>query len=261
MAGGAGAWRGAEPRPEAAESGAGLRGRRGCRGAGPPPGSARRRGLTGRRGRAEQVQTFPGVPGPGALRPGPVRPPAPRARAAPAPCAPRVRPHRDPDPRAQSRAGSSSPRGRIPGEGAVTPGLCRVALENRPGFLLSHIVKLENMLGRPRTRQRLPPSPGGWGAPLPPRVGGQGRWEGCRWVPEIQHSLMTGRKTPVVRAGPPGPRNGGRPEDPGVLPGVGAPCQPEHAAQPSAPKNPPFPEVGASGGKRLSSPCPGLSPL
>lgn len=38
--------------------------------------------------------------------------------------------------------------------------------------------------------------------------------------------------------GPPGPRNGGHTEDPGVLPRVGAPCQPEHAAQPSPPSTP-----------------------
>lgn len=102
-------------------------------------------GLTGRRGRAEQVQTFPGTPARPLSLPGRVRPSSPRRRRPGS-----LRPAVAPQPRPRSQPLKASEDLPVPGikflgrtllpwnSGPVT------REGNQPKFLLSRIVKLEN---------------------------------------------------------------------------------------------------------------------
>lgn len=94
--------------------------------------------------------------------------------------APRSRPDHDPGPSSYSLGRSSSPWGRIPGEGAPIPWSCVSVTreETQPKFLLSHIVKLENMPGTSSHAPAPPALPGGCARPatlVALRAGGQGR--------------------------------------------------------------------------------------
>lgn len=105
----------------------------------------------------------------------------PPGAPAPSPLpAPRSRPDHDPGPSSYSLGRSSSPWGRIPGEGAPIPWSCVSVTreETQPKFLLSHIVKLENMPGTSSHAPAPPALPGGCARPatlVALRAGGQGR--------------------------------------------------------------------------------------
>lgn len=141
--GGGGAPGGAGPRRQCPEPGSGAvvaAAERGCLER--APGRRRVNGPPGLR-RAGTDPPWDPRPRPPSLL-GPVRPPAPRARAAPAPCAPLSGPSHDPGPSSYSLGRSSSPWGRIPGEGALIPWNSGpiTRAENQPKFLLNHIVKV-----------------------------------------------------------------------------------------------------------------------
>ena len=139
--------------------------------------------------------------------PGPVRPPALRARAVPVPCAPRSRPSHDPSPSSYSSYSLGSPWGRIPGEGVLIP--WNTDPHHSGGESAKIPTKSQSKIGKrsqdlPAHARRLLPSSSRWvlledvfpSSPSPatlfcPGVGGQGRYEGRMWVPLIQLSLTT----------------------------------------------------------------------
>ena len=126
-------------------------------------------GLTGRRGRAEQVQIFPGTPGPGRpLSPVPLDPP-PCAHAPSLFPAPRGRaPATTPAPALIALIASEVPGVEFLGRGFLSLGTLTpiTRAENQPKFLRSHRVKLENVA---RTSRHTP------GASCPPPL------DGCSW--------------------------------------------------------------------------------